>query len=457
MIRSPYPSRVVRRHTRLLASREESLGQYWVGTAIHHGLKGCADQVAHLACAGSGHDPGVGGDAGVGRLDPLHVGEVVVLVHAVDEDDTGLRVVVGGVHDLLPEIARLDGAVDPHAVVAAVRAGLEEIRRRLPLVDELPVAVGFHRPHERVGHRHAHVEVLEVAVVLGVDEVLQVRVVAAQDAHLRAAARACRFHRFARAVEHPHVRHRAARAAVGALHVRAPGADGREVVADATAPAHGFGGLHQGDVDARAAVDGFGDRVAHGLHEAVDQRGPEVGARGGVDASARDEAAVERLEEHGLPAGGVLFDRRQRARHAPPHVVDGALVALGVFFQQHVEGDLLGEDSEIAFVWFHVRYVAVTKAKSGEGNPTPSKRTGRASSLRPANQGVGAIYCAIDRLPARHMVAEAGKVIHWARGRLPTGRWDPAPVATVLEREPNPGGSSLREPAPRFRAALPGR
>ncbi len=64
---------------------------------------------------------------------------------------------------------------------------------------------------------------------------------------------------------------------------------------------------------------------------------------------------LERLEEQGLPAGGVLLDRRQRARHAPPHVLDRALVPLRVLFLEHVEGDRLREDSEIAFVWFHGR------------------------------------------------------------------------------------------------------
>ena len=43
-----------------------------------------------------------------------------------------------------------------------------------------PVAVGLDRAHERVGHRDADVEVAQIAVVLGVDEVLDVRVVAAQ-------------------------------------------------------------------------------------------------------------------------------------------------------------------------------------------------------------------------------------------------------------------------------------
>src|SRR5439155_20551262 len=101
------------------------------------------------------------------------------------------------------------------------------------LVDELDLAVVLHRGHELVGDADRDVEVGEVAVVLGVDEVLDVGVVAAQYAHLRAAARAGRLDRFARAVEDPHVGDRAARARLRALDLGAPRTDGREVVADA--------------------------------------------------------------------------------------------------------------------------------------------------------------------------------------------------------------------------------
>jgi hypothetical protein len=77
------------------------------------------------------------------------------------------------------------------------------------------------RGHEVVGDADRDVEVREVALVLGVDEVLDVRVVAAQHAHLRAAARAGRLDRLAGAVEHAHVRDRAARARARALHLGA--------------------------------------------------------------------------------------------------------------------------------------------------------------------------------------------------------------------------------------------
>ena len=56
--------------------------------------------------------------AGVGRLDRLAVIEVVVLVHAIEEHHARLGVVVGRAHDLVPELARAHGAVDPHRLRA---------------------------------------------------------------------------------------------------------------------------------------------------------------------------------------------------------------------------------------------------------------------------------------------------------------------------------------------------
>jgi hypothetical protein len=72
-------------------------------------------------------------------------------------------------------------------------------------VHQFDLAVGLHGLHEGVGHADADVEVLQVAAVLGVDELLDVGVVAAQHAHLRATAGTGAFHGFAAAVEHAHV------------------------------------------------------------------------------------------------------------------------------------------------------------------------------------------------------------------------------------------------------------
>ena len=84
-----------------------------------------------------------------------------------------------------------------------------------------------------------------------------------------------------------------------------------------------------------------GDRVAHRLHEAVDQRGRQCGAGGRVDAPGGDEAVALGLQEARLPGRPRRgwFSLGQRAGDAAAHVVDLALVALGVLLEQHLEAD----------------------------------------------------------------------------------------------------------------------
>ena len=282
--------------------------------------------------------------ARVRGLDRLAVIEVVVAVDAVEEEDARLGVVVRRAHDLVPQVLRAHLAVHPQAVAALVAAAFLHFLRGLGAVHELDFAVGLHGLHERVGDAHGDVEVGEVALVLGVDEALDVRVVAAQHAHLRAAARSRGLDRLARLVEDAHVGDRAARARVGALDPRALGADGGEVVAHAAAAAHRLGRFRERGVDAGPAVDDLGDGVAHGLHEAVDEGGGEAGAGGGVDAARGDEAVFLRLEELRLPEGAavLVLVAGQGLGHPGPHFADRAFAVLGVLLDEDFGADFLG-------------------------------------------------------------------------------------------------------------------
>src|SRR5262249_3896958 len=128
--------------------------------------------------------------------------------------------------------------------------------------------------------------------------------------------------------------------------------DGGEVVAHAAAAAHGLRRFQQRRVDPRAAVHHLGDRVAHRLHEAVDERRLELHAGGRIDAAGGDEAVYLRLQEAALPVRAALFglDLRERARHAPAHFLDARFVAFGVFLEQRVPADLLrgsGRDNRV--------------------------------------------------------------------------------------------------------------
>ena len=178
--------------------------------------------------------------ARVGGFDRLAVVEVVVAVDAVEEENPRLGVVVRRAHDLVPQVARAYFSIDPKPIAALVSllAG-----PRLRLVHELERQILLHREHEFVGDAHRDVEVGEIARVLGVDEFLDVRVIAAQHPHLRAAPRARRLHRLAGAVEDAHVGHRPARPRARAFYFRAFRPDGGEVVAHAAAAAHGLRGF----------------------------------------------------------------------------------------------------------------------------------------------------------------------------------------------------------------------
>ncbi len=281
--------------------------------------------------------------AGVGGLDGLAVVEVVVAVDAVEEEDARLGVVVGRAHDLFPQLVRAHLAVDPAAVLALVGAGRHDVGGGLGLVRQFDVAVVLDCLHEGIRDADGDVEVGEVALVLGVDEHLDVRMVAAQHAHLGAAARAGGFHRLAGAVEDAHVGHRPRSARMRALDEGTDRTDRGEVVADAAAAAHGLGRLRQGGVDAGTVVDDLGDGIAHRLHEAVDQRGLQVGAGGGIDAAGRHEAVLLRFEEELFPMGAFVFglDLGQGTCHAGAHVMHILFVAFGVFLEQDFAGNLL--------------------------------------------------------------------------------------------------------------------
>jgi hypothetical protein len=86
--------------------------------------------------------------AGVGGLDHFAVVEVVVLVHAVEEEDSRLGVVVGGLHHLVPQVARAHLAVDPDAVFTLEGAGALHVGVGFGAVREFDFGVGFDGFHE---------------------------------------------------------------------------------------------------------------------------------------------------------------------------------------------------------------------------------------------------------------------------------------------------------------------
>ena len=319
------------------------------GVEVEARLAAGAERVAHEV----GQDDGTQVAAAIGRqrlfatgvsgLDLLGVVEVVVAPDLVEEQDARLGKVVGRGHDGVPQLARRHLAVHPLAVGALVGTLGLDLLARFGLVHQLPIGARGDRLHEGVGHADRDVEVVPAPRrALGGDEFQHVRVVDAQHAHLRAAPAAGALDRRARLVEHVHVAARPAGKRMRALDEGALGADAAEVVAHATAAAHGLGGLAQGFVDARVAVGVAAlNGVAHRLHEAVDQRGLNIGAGRAHDAPGADGAGVQVGEEFLFPLGAQfgLFDAGQRARHAAVELVEPGLARLEVLFGQHITAD----------------------------------------------------------------------------------------------------------------------
>ncbi|MDT4810427.1 hypothetical protein FQZ97_433360 [compost metagenome] len=267
-------------------------------------------------------------------------------------------------------------------------------------MDQLDLAIGLHRVHEFVGDADRDIEIGEVALVLGVDKAFDIRMVAAQHAHLRAAARAGGFHRRARGIEHLHEGHRPRRARMRRAHQRARRPDRREVIAHAAAAAHGLGRLRHRGVDAGPPVTRFRHRVAHRLHEAVDQRGLDTGAGGGIDAPGRHEAVFLCPQEARAPGLALVLrlGLRQRQRHTLPDVGNAAFFALGVFFDQDFGGDFLRRHGTVNDLVVCVHVCAHHAPRLGEsvdpGRASPARRAADSAAACHGQAGAAGTACA---------------------------------------------------------------
>ena len=307
------------------------------------------------------HEPGevdraeeagaVGGEgllaAGVGRADVLAEPVVVHVVDLVDQDEPRFGEVVRRRHDDVPDPPGPQGAVHPARDLSEAVGDVAVVHRpapphhRLRVVEidaavldlvrregerELPLGVGADRLHEFAGDEQREVELAQAAVLaLGADEVEDVGMADVEGGHLRAAAPARGRHREAHPVVDVHERQRPRRIRPGAGDVRAPGAQGGELVPDAAAGLEGEAGLVDLLQDAvHRVVDGAG-------HRAVDRRRGRLVLqcpRVRDDAPGRDRALAQRPQEAFVPARAKLaggLGGGDRPRDPLPGLVDLAV------------------------------------------------------------------------------------------------------------------------------------
>ena len=252
--------------------------------------------------------------AGVRGGDGLTVMQVVGAIDPVDENHTGLRVIVSRLHDPIPQGAGAHGAVG------------------LPVEHQIPIGIGLHGLHEGVRHQHGDIEHPQPGRVrLRGDEILHIRVVAAHTRHHRPPAGACGHDRPTHRIPHIHEAQRARGIRRNPMHRSALGANGGEIISDPAALLHRQRGLFQHVENTAHAV---GDR-AH--DKTVEQRhGTVRPSTGGNPARGQETEIVQRGFESGLPPRGILLHLRQGTGNPGPAVLYGAVNRRAVGFLQAI-------------------------------------------------------------------------------------------------------------------------
>ncbi len=236
--------------------------------------------------------------ARIGGADALAVSKIVLPVDPIDEQHAGFGTLVAGLHDPVPQRPR-PHHTQHHARHAACIAGPFTLNDRvagmLPAGETVcrkhqrPFIVCVHRLHERIADQYREVEIMQLAgLLLGVDERLDIRMVAAQCRHHGAAPRGRGQQGLAHAVPDAHERDRPGRRTADSPGRYARRTQGRKIVTD-PAP-----GLHRDRAFLQGLEDAF-HRIFDAPHdEAVEQSHVETGA--GTSKNPPSGQKVKRIQ-----------------------------------------------------------------------------------------------------------------------------------------------------------------
>src|SRR5690625_5235312 len=241
---------------------------------------------------------------------------VIPIVNLVDKNEARLGKVVGGRHDLIPQLTC--GNLFVHlagyfALLVAHVVAFQVIEPapdhffaviqgyRIPLLiacaqreRQLPGGVGFDRLNKIFGNQQRQVELAQATgLALGANKFADVRVMHVEGGHLCTAATACRGDGETHLVESIHERQRPRSSGPRARHVGAFGAQRGEFVADAAA-----------GLQSKPRLDVFVQNILHGILNRAGYRAVDGGGGGLVfvstsvsgDATGRYGAVFQRPE-----------------------------------------------------------------------------------------------------------------------------------------------------------------
>src|SRR4030043_1073809 len=141
--------------------------------------------------------------AGVGALDLPDLRSGIVLIDPIDEDDSRIPVFPGIIDDLLKDLTGIDGVNDLFR----------------PWITKSILFIFFHGLHEFIRGRYRYIEIVKVMIPLfASDEIENVRMIHAEDSHIRSPSRSPLLNRLRRCIENTHERDRTARNSLCGTH-----------------------------------------------------------------------------------------------------------------------------------------------------------------------------------------------------------------------------------------------
>ena len=275
---------------------EEALGGGII-PAVQPAYKGTVEEVFYPAGPFGGHDPGIARQTGVGAFDLPEKGGGIGPVDGVDKDHSRITG-APGIFD--QEIEELAGLYPAHL---AAGAGVDQ-RENFILLPGL---------HEGVGYGHGEIEIGKLrGVAFYPDELLDVRMIDAQDPHIGPAAFPTLFDGLGGGVKDPHEGDRAARHSLGAAHHVPPG----------TQPGEGKTRSSAGLMDQGRGLKGLEDGLQGILHRKdktgrkLPQGKPGVHQGGGIGQKIqRGQETIKPFR----PFLGVFAEDPLRFGHGPGH------------------------------------------------------------------------------------------------------------------------------------------